>query len=115
MVRFEGVDTNTCCGTHVQTLAHLMAVKLVRLDRTKGCNSKVHFLAGERVLRALGSAAERERALGQLLSVGPELLVESVSRVLEKRDELTRSYSVRTTSQVCTIVSSTFGGVRVAA
>ena len=47
VVRFQGsfqgaagLDTNTCCGTHVQTTAHLQAVKLLRIEKNKG-NSKV--------------------------------------------------------------------------
>ena len=40
VVALEGVDTNTCCGTHVPTTAHLQAVKLLRTERAKG-NSKV--------------------------------------------------------------------------
>ena len=39
---FPQVDTNTCCGTHVQSTAHLQAVKLLRLEKGKA-SCKVHF------------------------------------------------------------------------
>jgi len=31
VVSFAGIDTNTCCGTHVLSTAHLQAVKLLKV------------------------------------------------------------------------------------
>ena len=36
VITFEGIDTNTCCGTHVQSTARLQAIKLLRTEKAKG-------------------------------------------------------------------------------
>lgn len=36
VISYEGIDTNTCCGTHVKDTAHLQAIKLLRVEKAKG-------------------------------------------------------------------------------
>ena len=77
VVAFEGIDTNSCCGTHVQHTGHLQAVKLLKAEKSKG-SVKLWFLAGKRVLKSLGDSMERQTKLGAVLSVGPADLVDRV-------------------------------------
>ena len=35
VISFEGIDTNTCCGTHVKDMARLQAIKLLRVEKAK--------------------------------------------------------------------------------
>jgi hypothetical protein len=35
VITFEGIDTNTCCGTHVQSTARLQAVKLLKVEKVR--------------------------------------------------------------------------------
>lgn len=81
LVEIEGIDLNTCGGTHVASTAELQAVALVGTERLRG-GTRLFFLAGERVRRALADAQARERALTRLLSVGPEEQAAAAERLL---------------------------------
>ena len=77
VVSFEGIDTNTCCGTHVQNTARLQAIKLLRVERVgnKGA-CRVHYVAGGRVVSYLGGAYERASALASRMNVPIESMLE---------------------------------------
>ncbi|KAJ1679063.1 hypothetical protein EV182_002802 [Spiromyces aspiralis] len=79
-VVIDGLDRNACCGTHVTNLAELQAIKLCHTDRIRGGNTRLFFLVGDRVLRRLHEAQERERRLTSLLSCGPDAHVAAVER-----------------------------------
>jgi len=70
LVEIEGLDLNTCGGTHVATTAELQAVKLLGTEKLSR-GTRVFYLVGGRVLSALGAAEEKDRALTQLTSAGP--------------------------------------------
>lgn len=56
------VDTNMCCGTHVSSLAHLQAVKLLNWERSKkGGRVNLFFLVGWRVIKYLERCFKREQ------------------------------------------------------
>ncbi|HOX45597.1 MAG TPA: alanyl-tRNA editing protein [Myxococcota bacterium] len=80
LVEIEGVDLNTCGGTHVASTAELQAVALTGTERLRG-GTRVFFLAGGRVLRELGQAVAHQRALGELLSCPPADHPAAVSRL----------------------------------
>jgi misacylated tRNA(Ala) deacylase len=80
LVEIEGVDLNTCGGTHVASTAELQAIALVGAERLRG-GTRVFFLAGGRVLGALGQAVAHQRALGELLSCPPADHPAAVSRL----------------------------------
>ncbi len=70
LVEIEGLDRNTCTGTHVASTAEVQAVVLADSEQLRG-GTRVFFLAGGRVLDALDERLERERSLNRLLSCGP--------------------------------------------
>ena len=80
LVCIEGVDTNTCGGTHVANTAELQAIKLLSTERLRG-GTRLFYLAGARVLAWMNDAMERERALGEVLSCGPADHQASVQRL----------------------------------
>lgn len=80
VVEIEGLDLNTCGGTHVDRLGQLQAIHLSRTERHKG-GTRLYFLAGDRVLASLDAARDRDRALGERLSGPPERFVEAVERL----------------------------------
>ena len=71
LVEIDGIDLNTCGGTHVANTAELQAVVLAGTEHLRG-GTRVYFLAGERVVRSLGRRLGRERVLNDLLSCGPK-------------------------------------------
>ncbi|KAM7310176.1 putative alanyl-tRNA synthetase [Ixodes scapularis] len=72
VVTIAGVDSNTCCGTHVSNLSHLQAIKLLYTEKGKQGKTNLYFLVGNRVLGYLDKAVKRERSLNTLLKCGPE-------------------------------------------
>ncbi len=71
LVEIEGLDLNTCGGTHVASTAELQAVKLRGTSRIRS-DTRLAFIAGQRALDHLTRALDRERALTRLLGAGPE-------------------------------------------
>jgi len=82
LVEIEGIDLNTCGGTHVGSTAELQIVKLIDTERLRG-GTRLYYLAGGRVLSALSRGRERERALSRVLSCSPEEQCAAVERLLE--------------------------------
>ncbi len=83
VVEIEGVDANTCGGTHVGSTGELQALKLLGTERLRG-GTRLFFAAGDRVLDLLQDANERTEALSRQLSEGPDTHVEAVSRVFDR-------------------------------
>ena len=93
VVEIVDVDTNTCCGTHVNNTGHLQAVKLLRLERSK-TGTKVFFVAGERVLSSLGVAFGRQSDIAKVLGVGQEMVVGRVEDLSDKLRALEKQVSL---------------------
>jgi alanyl-tRNA synthetase len=69
VVEIAGVDSCTCCGTHVATAAQLQAVKLLGTSSVRG-NTRVAFVFGDRLLRLAATLLVNESKLTALLSCG---------------------------------------------
>ena len=91
VVAIDGYDTATCCGTHVRNTADLQAVKLVGTEHGRSGTVRVLFLAGARVLAALGAGLERDRALGRCFGCPPADFVRRVEGLFETTAALTRA------------------------
>jgi misacylated tRNA(Ala) deacylase len=88
LIEIDGIDLNTCGGTHVSNLAQLQVIRLARVEGVGARGCRLYFLCGGRVLRALAVAAEREARLTGLLSAGPADHGELVERALADRRRL---------------------------
>jgi len=67
VVSLEGIDRNTCCGTHVSNLSHLQSIKLLSAEKGKKNKTNLYFLCGNRVLFYLDKCYKREKALNTSL------------------------------------------------
>lgn len=90
LIEIEGLDLNTCGGTHVASTAELQTIKLLGSARIRGGQTRISYLAGERTRAALKGCLARERALGQLLSSGPDDLVSLVEKLQEDLKQAAR-------------------------
>ena len=61
-----GIDSNMCCGTHVNNLSDIQAIKLLYTEQKKG-NTVVYYIAGNRVFHYLGKTVQHEKKLTKLL------------------------------------------------
>lgn len=66
VVTIEGVESNMCCGTHVNNLSQLQCIKLLNIEKSKG-KLLLHFLVGNRVLKKLQACFNREMEFTALL------------------------------------------------
>lgn len=67
VIRIEGIDCNTCCGTHVSNLSHLQMIKFLNVEKGKKGKSLLYFLAGNRVLNHMSLLLSREKMMTTLL------------------------------------------------
>ncbi|MDG1483147.1 MAG: alanyl-tRNA editing protein [Myxococcota bacterium] len=80
LVEIDGIDRNTCGGTHVASTAELQAVVLLPpLSHKGGC--KLRYLAGGRVTDGLSAAHDRETTLSRALSCGSDQHAEAIKRM----------------------------------
>lgn len=85
LVEIEGIDLNTCGGTHLTNTAQLEALVLLTPEAAREGRVRLPFLAGGRVRAALHVARTRERVLTDRLKAQPADHVEAVERLLEAR------------------------------
>jgi len=89
LVEIEGVDLNTCGGTHLASTAELESLKLLGTESLRG-GTRLFFVAGGRVRRRLGEAERRNAQLRTLLGTPDEGLVGSLEAKLEQARILER-------------------------
>jgi misacylated tRNA(Ala) deacylase len=87
LVEIEGLDLNTCGGTHVSRTGALQSFSFVAVERLKRA-TRLHFWVGGRVQAGLAALLERQARLTKLLSTGPADHAAAVERLAEdaKRD-----------------------------
>ncbi len=75
LVEIEGIDLNTCGGTHLRSTGEIEAVKLLGTDRLRG-GTRVHWVAGRRLRRRLAAHEARNAELRGLFDSDDESLAE---------------------------------------
>jgi len=81
LVEIEGVDLNTCCGTHVENLSHIQMIKFVGKDKKKDM-TKVTFLAGGRLSGAVSNWSKREKIFNTIFQTNPNDHISAAKRIV---------------------------------
>ena len=89
LVEIEGVDLNTCGGTHLRSTAELEALKLLGTEQLRG-GTRLFFVAGGRVRHRLGAAERRNAQLRTLMGTPDEGLAAAVEGKLDQLRGLER-------------------------
>jgi Ser-tRNA(Ala) deacylase AlaX len=89
LVEIDGIDLNTCGGTHVRSTAEIEALKLLGIDAMRG-GTRLRFVAGGRVRTLLGTHEERSARLRQLLGVPDDELAAVTTMKLEQLKDAQR-------------------------
>jgi alanyl-tRNA synthetase len=89
LVEIEGIDLNTCGGTHVRTTAELEAVVLLRTEPVRG-GTRLFFVAGGRARRRLAACERRNGLLRTLLGTPDEGMAQALEAKLEQMRGLDR-------------------------
>ncbi len=89
VIEIEGIDRNTCGGTHVANTAELQAIFFTEQENRQGV-TRLHWLAGGRVLAALESGWARGGELTALLRCNPTEQVDAVARLLQQNRDFAK-------------------------
>ena len=89
LVEIEGIDLNTCGGTHCRSTAEIEALKLLGTEPMRGGTS-LFYAAGARLRRLHGAHQERSAQLRQLLSTSDDELVSGLAAKLEQLKDAQR-------------------------
>jgi alanyl-tRNA synthetase len=90
LVEIEGVDLNTCGGTHLCSTAEIEALKLLGTEPMRG-GTRLFYAAGARLRRLHGAHHERNARLRQLLGTSDDELVAGLSAKLDQLKEAQRA------------------------
>jgi Ser-tRNA(Ala) deacylase AlaX len=83
LIEIEGVDLNTCGGTHLRSLAEIESIKLLGTERMRG-GTRLYWLAGARVRARLARDEERLAALRAAFECADDELGELVAGKLAR-------------------------------
>jgi len=89
LVEIEGIDLNTCGGTHVRSTAEIGSIKLLRTEPMRG-GTRLHWVAAGRVLRQLAEHESRTDALRGLFETSADDLVSAAATRLGELKDATR-------------------------
>lgn len=87
IVAVGDVDVCACCAPHVAKTGEIGQIKLLDFMRYKG-GIRLHILCGEWALSDYGRRYEQTLRLSNLLSVKQHELVEAVSQLLRKNEQM---------------------------
>jgi alanyl-tRNA synthetase len=83
LVAIDGLDLNTCGGTHLRSTAELECLKLLGSEPIRG-GTRLFFTVGVRARRRMESHEKRNAALRSLLGAPDEAIVPVVEAKLEQ-------------------------------
>ncbi|MBN2489278.1 MAG: alanyl-tRNA editing protein [Planctomycetes bacterium] len=90
LIEVEGIDRNTCGGTHVRNTAELQVCRLVGTEKMHGM-LRLKFVFGGRAVARMRAQDEREAALKEVLGAGPEAFPEVAAGWDRERRALQRA------------------------
>jgi alanyl-tRNA synthetase len=90
LVEIEGVDLNTCGGTHLKNTAEVEVVALLSVEFLRG-GVRVFFVAGRRARRRLARHEERNAALRKSLGAPDAGLVDVAKAKLDQLSDTQRA------------------------
>jgi Ser-tRNA(Ala) deacylase AlaX len=90
LVEIEGVDLNTCGGTHVSSTAEIQVCAFLGTEQLRG-GTRVFFLAGDCALKLFDDLLDRQKALCTALTCGPEEHLPALAKLRESAKESERA------------------------
>ena len=90
LVEINGLDLNTCGGTHLRSTSEIGALCLLGTESMRG-GTRVFFVAGDRVRRRMANHEKRNAELRVLLDTGDDELTGIVTVRLAREKDLART------------------------
>jgi misacylated tRNA(Ala) deacylase len=90
-VTIEGIESNTCCGTHVLHTGHLQSIKLLGAEKGPDkSTTRVWFVAGDRVCDHFGQLYNTSTKLTRLLTCTPTEHYQRAHEIVQSNKESAR-------------------------
>jgi Ser-tRNA(Ala) deacylase AlaX len=89
LVEIEGVDLNTCGGTHVRNTAEVGTIALIGTEAMRG-GTRVFFVAGDRVRRRLAEHEARNLRLRTMLDTADDDLPDVIELRMQREKDCAR-------------------------
>lgn len=80
VIHIGNVDENPCCGTHLKNTLEISSMALLHSVGIRGSNSRLFFLAGDRVYKYAAEAHELVRKAGAALSCQPDEIEDKINK-----------------------------------
>jgi alanyl-tRNA synthetase len=90
LVEIEGIDLNTCGGTHCSSTAEIESLKLLGTEPMRG-GTRLFYAAGVRLRRLYAAHHERNARMRELLGTSDDELVGRLAAKLEQAKDAERS------------------------
>jgi len=84
VVDIEGIDTEACCGTHVDNTAEIGWIKIVKTTRISDGVVRLYYVAGERAMDELNSDGKLIFDMCKLWGVEKAQLVQTGQRFFQE-------------------------------
>lgn len=88
VVHIRGLDANPCCGTHLKGTGEIGALALLHSLPIRGTNSRLFFVAGDRVAKHASEMNSIVRKANALLSCQTEDIEDKITRLNAQIKEL---------------------------
>lgn len=88
VIHIGDLDTNPCCGTHLKNTAEIATLVLLHSQPNKGTNSRLFFMAGDRVASYAAETNELVRKANAALSCQSDEIEEKIDRLNQLVKEL---------------------------
>jgi misacylated tRNA(Ala) deacylase len=94
VIHIDGLDANPCCGTHLKSTGEIGALALLHSLPIRGTNSRLFFVAGDRVAKYAADMNIVVRKANALLSCQTEEVEDKISRLsIQVKDLVSREKS----------------------
>lgn len=86
VVDIEGVDTEACCGTHVDKLYEIGLISILQANKDQDGVFRLRFVAGDIALKSNQTNTQILRDVSLLLKVPNSAIYENASRIFSERN-----------------------------
>jgi len=108
LVGIEGLDLNTCGGTHVARLGELQLIHLIGTEKVRG-GARLSYVAGGRALARMRASTARAAQLNTALKCGPDDHLSAVRRLLDDAKQAGRTRR-QLTQELATLLGQQLAG-----
>jgi misacylated tRNA(Ala) deacylase len=86
-IKMGTIPFKPCCGTHVIRTSDIQCIKFLQTESVRTGNTRVWFACGNRVIKLLQQALDRDKELNGLLSTSPDQFADRIRKIKQQTKE----------------------------